>query len=248
MELNPKALDAAVKAAYDHQVGVARNAIDKSEFESGPMVNVFRRLHRESETSQVLVVSSYLEDRLVSLLQKQMRNLKSEDAKERVFGSNGPLGTFSSRITMAYHLGWLRKETVDRLNSFRKIRNIFAHQAFSVTYEDKRVKSLFVPLVKYLERFDVAVLSAMEVDKHNSLRRIHEATDAQRYLCSLSLLAGDVCRDLLILPESIRYHVSPADIAGSETQMPHVIKQLNRDMIRCALEVLAAHGPARPSA
>jgi hypothetical protein len=134
MELNRTALEAAAKAMHDYQVGAARKAIDDTEFDSSEMPAIFRRLHRESETSQVLVVSSYLEDRFVSLLVNQMADMQSEDAKGKVFGNNGPLATFGSRITLSYHLGWIKKDTVDRLNNFRKIRNIFAHQAFYILY------------------------------------------------------------------------------------------------------------------
>ncbi|UDL90283.1 hypothetical protein LGH82_02545 [Mesorhizobium sp. PAMC28654] len=239
MKLDPKGLDAAVKAMYDHQVGVAKSAIDKTKFDSSAMPNIFRRLHKESETSQVLVVSSYIEDRVTNLFQNQLVDLNSEAAKDRLFGSNGPLGTFGGRITMAYHLGWLTKGTVDRLSNFRKVRNIFAHKAFSASYTDQRVRELFVPLVGALELFDSrAVVAAIELDNSQGVRRVSEATEPERYLCSLALLAGDVFRELLVMPEAVRHRVSPGDIASSYDAQPQVLAELLRNMVRCALEIL----------
>ncbi|MEI9421501.1 hypothetical protein O7A70_10015 [Mesorhizobium sp. Cs1299R1N1] len=239
MKLDPKGLDAAVKAMYDHQVGVAKTAVDQTKFDSSAMPNIFRRLHTESETSQVLVVSSYIEDRVTNLFQNQLIDLGSEAAKERIFGSNGPLGTFGGRITMAYHLGWLTKGTVDRLNNFRKVRNIFAHRAFSASYSDQRVRDLFVPLVKALDLFDTtSVVAAIEVDNRQGVRRIAEATEPERYLCSLALLSGDVFRELLVMPEAVRHRVSPRDIASNFDAQPQVLAELLRNMIRSALEIL----------
>lgn len=239
MKLDERALEAAAKAMHDYQVNMARKAIEDTDFDSSEMPVIFRRLHGETETSQVLVVSSYLEDRFVSLLSNQMLDMHSEDAKDRVFGNNGPLGTFSSRITMSYHLGWLKKDTLDRLNNFRKIRNIFAHQAFSVSYTDRRVRSLFAPLIKRLKFFDgSAVVAAIEASDGASLRRIVDATESRRNLCSLALLVGDVCRDLLVLPEALRYQVGPGAICGSFDDGPKVLNALTKNMIRCVLEGL----------
>jgi len=120
MQLDAKALDAAANAMYLHYVGRAKAAIDETQFDASAMPAIFRRLHRESETAQVLVVASYIEDRVTTLLQYQMVGLDSESAKERVFGNNGPLATFGGRLTMAYHLGWVSKDTLDRVSNFEK--------------------------------------------------------------------------------------------------------------------------------
>ncbi|KQU66655.1 hypothetical protein ASC75_08440 [Aminobacter sp. DSM 101952] len=245
MKLDPDALDAAAKAMYEYKVSEARKAVDNTKFDASAMPDIFRRLHRDSETSQVLVVSSYLEDRILTLLQYQMVDLESESSREKMFGSNGPLGTFGGRITMAYHLGWLSKDTVDNLNNFRKIRNIFAHKAFNTSYDDHRVRALFTPLILNLERFDsTAVVAAMGADRDNGLIRVADATVAQRYLCSLALLTGDVCRELLVMPAALRHQVSARAITGKYDEGPQVLRELGRNMVRCALEILATRPPS----
>jgi hypothetical protein len=69
--------------------------------------------------------------RMQQIIEQQLEHLATQAAKERLFGNNGPLGTSSSRTLMACHLGWLSPDRVERLDAFRKIRNIFAHEAFS---------------------------------------------------------------------------------------------------------------------
>ena len=51
-----------------------------------------------------------------------------ELSDELLFKPEAPLGTFSSRISMAYALSIISKETKEYLNTIRRIRNDFAHR------------------------------------------------------------------------------------------------------------------------
>lgn len=240
MEIDSKALDAATEAFYSHQVGRAKIAIDKTAFDSSAMPSVFRRLHRDSETSQVLVVSSYLEDRVLTILSSQLKGVEGRAASERLFGSNGPLGSFSDKITMAYHLGWLSKPTVDHLNNFRKIRNIFAHRAFEASYSDHSIRQLFEPLMKALERFDAtAVAAAKKVAPDPDFRTIADAAEPEKYLCGMAYLSGIVFEELLVMPAAARVEVDPRDVVNGYPPMPVVVESLQKNMIRSVLEILA---------
>lgn len=52
----------------------------------------------------------------------------SEMSDEILFKPEAPIGTFSSRISMAYALNIINKETKEFLNTIRRIRNDFAHK------------------------------------------------------------------------------------------------------------------------
>jgi DNA-binding MltR family transcriptional regulator len=240
-KIDDEVLDAAVEAMLAHLVADARKAIDQTKFDSSAMPAIFRSLHHESETSQVLVVASYLEDRITSLLLHQMVDVSSESSREKLFGSNGPLSTFGSRIILSYQLGWLSKTVVDRLNNFRKIRNIFAHNAFRVSYQDPTIRNLFLSLIEPLHVFDsTAVNAAKAIDKNNAVKRISEASEEQRNLCSMALLAGSVFRDLLVLPFAKASRLDPRNVGGGFNDAPEVVKELQRNVVRSALEILAS--------
>lgn len=115
--------------------------LSKIKFSSRELVDLTRRLLGESETAQVLIFYSYLENSLEELIAQHLLHLDNRKAKERLFGVNAPLGTSSARMLLAYHLGWLRPETYQQVDSLRKVRNEFAHRAFKVDFDDPKVAS-----------------------------------------------------------------------------------------------------------
>lgn len=97
-------------------------------------------LSSETDRGSVLMAAAYLDDRLKMLLQKVL--VQDKKISKEAFEFNGPLGTFSSRINFAYLLGVLPKNARLDLHNIRNIRNIFAHQAAPLTFEEPKVKSL----------------------------------------------------------------------------------------------------------
>jgi hypothetical protein len=137
----------------------------------------------------------------------------------------GPLSTFSSRILIAYHLGWLRSEQKAKLDAFRKLRNEFAHRAFKVSITDESMKALVDNLGK---NFPTFIASIHHPDAHN-LKCIDEL------LCKLVFLAHLTFTDLLVLPAAIRFQVSPRDIAPSFDEQPELLKNMARAISRALL-------------
>jgi len=63
----------------------------------------------------------------------------SDDMRDRVDGSGGPLETFSQRITMGRVLGIYGEDTEYNLNLIRQIRNTFAHAHTPITFMTKEI-------------------------------------------------------------------------------------------------------------
>jgi DNA-binding MltR family transcriptional regulator len=97
------------------------------------------QLMKESNRGAVLVGVAYLDDLLIRLFKARLR--LTETLSEDLFESSGPLFTLSSRIKVAYSLGWIGPETFRDLNLLRKIRNDFAHLHIPITFEDPSVQS-----------------------------------------------------------------------------------------------------------
>lgn len=101
--------------------------------------NVFmKQLMEESDRGAALVGVAYLDELLARLFRAQTL---TEKVSEELFGRFGPLSSFSSRIDVAYCLGWIGRETHRDLNLLRKIRNEFAHAHGPVTFADAAVKA-----------------------------------------------------------------------------------------------------------
>jgi hypothetical protein len=67
------------------------------------------------------------------------------------------------------------------------------------------------------------------------------------YLCRLALLAHSTFLDLLVLPASIAFRVSPKDITASFDESPTVVKELMRQIASTVLILLRVHSDRSPN-
>ena len=97
-------------------------------------VHKFREsLTPETDRGCALMAAAFLDERIMDLIKA---NLVS-DARlaQKAFDASGPLGSFSSRIDMAYLMGLIPKNALRDLHLLRKIRNDFAHVSDKLTFE-----------------------------------------------------------------------------------------------------------------
>lgn len=206
--------DRVAKAIYDQQVKQAHERITEMNFDPFEIEDVVAKLYKETETAQVLIFYSYLDDRIQSLIKFQLRHLESKTDEDRLFGLNGPLNTFSSRILIAHHLGWISTSNKLRLDAFRKIRNEFAHRAFKVTIDDPSLKPHLTALNFGLPEVFKSTIQDSKRDKYNTL------------LCQLVMLAWHTFEDFIVLPAAQAMHVAPSDVAASYDEAPELLKKI----------------------
>ncbi len=210
---------------YNFQLTEAREAIDSLSFDPMDVAHIISNLKDESETAQIIIFYSYLDDRIKSILSLQMRDLQSPTAQERVFGLSGPLNTFSSRILIAYHLGWLSGHQKRRLDAFRKIRNEFAHGAFKVTFADPHIAS-------YRAAIDYSSTGIFERINKN----VPTITIVPSVLANLIVLAMRTFEELLTLPVAKSYNVHPRDILYPIDKQPELVSRVLKALIACLLD------------
>lgn len=107
------------------------------------MVGAF---HKESDRGAAILAGSFLEHYLGQFLRPKAVD---EDVAEKLFGSMGPLATFSQRIAIAYAFGFIDKQQYADLELIRKIRNYFAHHPVAGTFEAPEVKGKVLSLSTY---------------------------------------------------------------------------------------------------
>lgn len=236
--INQKALEAAARAMYDHQVAAARKEVDDKDFEIDELPQIFRRLAAETDTAQVLVFGSYFETKFRSAFRHNLRHVDTPAEEESVFGVSGPLSTFSSRITLAFQLGWISQSQRDRINAFRKIRNEFAHRAYATSYDDDRVVGLF-------ENIDIDVPGTLDVlrnsQKDTSYRMLefNELTPRQVILCKFAFLAEGTFREMLIAPTALYQRVMPHDVVINAQGQSEMARRVARAAITAVFELVA---------
>ncbi len=95
-----------------------------------------------SDRATVVMFGSFVEANLERLLTSVMRSdLNSKDRKQ-LFEYEGAVGTFSSKIIMAYALGLIGPVTRSDLNSIRFLRNEFAHSRMPFDFQTPEAKAV----------------------------------------------------------------------------------------------------------
>jgi DNA-binding MltR family transcriptional regulator len=109
---------------------IAQKMEDVYEFRSS--------LDLETDRGCALLAVAYLEEELKVLLKKCL--IERPDVDKNIFSYNGPLGTFSSKIEMAFFLGKISGEVKNELHLLRKIRNEFGHSPKPIDFSSQVIK------------------------------------------------------------------------------------------------------------
>jgi hypothetical protein len=117
----------------------------KALIESDPEAADIPDLERElfasgSDRALAVLYSSLVEVLIKRLLNAKMRSELNSDDRDRLFGPQGPVGTFSSRIIVAYAFGLIGPDTRFNLDLIREIRNVFAHSRKPLSFDTKQVR------------------------------------------------------------------------------------------------------------
>lgn len=105
------------------------------------MLTMFKN---ESDRGAAVLAGGYVENHLALFLKSKM---KDPSIAERMFSSEGPLSTFSQRITLAQAFGFLSKEQCADLSLIKNIRNHFAHHPKEASFDEKPVSNWIPDLI-----------------------------------------------------------------------------------------------------
>lgn len=112
--------------------------------------SVVKSLKRNLTEACALVAAAYLENQISELLEKFFVE-QGTKAKDALFDFNGPVGTFSSKIKMAYSLGLIPQEIQNALDLIRKLRNDFAHLHEPLDFESQSIRQRVIGLLPHID-------------------------------------------------------------------------------------------------
>lgn len=99
---------------------------------------IWDQLERDSDRSVGIVAASIIEQRLTEAFSVFLVDHKTLQGK--AFDYRGPLGTFSSKIDMAFLCGLVTKEGHTNLAKVQAIRNKFAHKLEIDSFEHDEIR------------------------------------------------------------------------------------------------------------
>lgn len=110
------------------------------DFQHEDFNRFYEEFQNESDRACALLGAAFLDEQLRAILEAFC--VDDRRAMIKLFeGGTAPLGTFSSRISAAYALGFLARTERRDLDLVRGIRNKFAHQLHGLTFESEEIKS-----------------------------------------------------------------------------------------------------------
>jgi hypothetical protein len=115
---------------------------------------LFDDVKKESDRGAVLLCAAWLDDALALLLRNRL--VDDNATVDKVFGFDQALGTFSSRITMAYCLGLIDERMRKDLDTIRGIRNDFGHVRKPLSFEDQSIKDRCNNLIGAIKVLEVS--------------------------------------------------------------------------------------------
>lgn len=157
---------------------IIKEVSDEAHLEAfGNVIEFRKNITLETDRGLVLMSVAYIDERLSVLLEKYFVDDKS--IIQTLFDATGPLGTFSSKLKLAYGIGLLPKNVYTDCNKIRKIRNSFAHISKPISFEDEPIKSQTHSLILHgidshnrtKVRFTRSIMSILLVIE-NSIRTI----------------------------------------------------------------------------
>jgi DNA-binding MltR family transcriptional regulator len=113
---------------------------------------VYQVVNGEPDLACVLILASYLDQCLASLLKNYFIN-NSSTVDRLLDAVHGNLGTFQARADLTYSLGLIPKGIYQNLCEMGSIRNHFAHSHLEINFRNKeiieKVNSLVLPTIDF---------------------------------------------------------------------------------------------------
>lgn len=103
----------------------------------------------ETDRGAVIILATVIEDVLAEQIRGKMGWL-SADERSRLFGPDGPLGTFSALIRMAHALGVIDRDLMRACDIVREMRNACAHSRKPISFQDDVLWDAFEALARKL--------------------------------------------------------------------------------------------------
>lgn len=96
--------------------------------------------HDPNDRGVALSLGSIVENALYVFVRSWVTVPLDKTEENQLFGGDAPLGTFSSRIRVAYAFGLISSEVRSNLDLIREIRNTFAHSALHIGFTTPEVE------------------------------------------------------------------------------------------------------------
>jgi DNA-binding MltR family transcriptional regulator len=233
---------AVVQALIKQAAIQARLDAGELAFDMSDSVPVFKKLVGETDTGIAIITAAYFDDCLGRLFSLRIDGSNNK-MRDEILEFNGPLGTFSSRISLAAGLKFVTQRTYRRVNTIRKIRNEFAHNPFGVSFNSKKIKDWVVGIdVNHKEFFD---LIRKDKNVRTATKQPSRLTMKEMFLVKSSLALAYMVSEMIAMPAASQNRVPAREILSDYQNLPENLKDVRRNAARCILEIFKSTNKKR---
>ena len=227
-------VEKVAKALFQQAMKQARLDAGVLDFNMSDAMTVFRKLVEETDTGIAIVSAAYIDDCLKNLFSLHI-DKSSRKIFDEIFDFNGPLGTLSSRINLAFGLSFISKETHQSLNSIRKIRNEFAHSPYGVSFNTEEIKNNIIGIDVNHKRF------IDEIRKSKKIRSVTKSpsrlTMKEMFLIKSALTLASMASEMIAFPVAKQNRVPVGAILGDYDKFPDNLKDIRLITADCIIEI-----------
>ena len=160
------------------------------------------------DRAMAVLMGATLESTLGDFIKTYLREGLTAKDQNRLFGSDGPLGTFASKITMAYSFRLIGPDTRHDFDLIRNIRNQFAHSRRPLQFAIPEVANVCSHL-KYPDFPDAWVLASYTNSAPDPAAAADMTNPRTRYFTSCHMISyrlvrltlGESPLDATVLPD-----------------------------------------------
>ncbi|RDD61563.1 hypothetical protein [Ferruginivarius sediminum] len=226
MATDKSVVEAVAKAIYESDVRRLDELVDAFDLNIDEFEPFFTGLKDESDRAIGVLAFTYIETVCTDLMSQHL----SDDipgGKRRLFDSNGPLSTVSSRFLLARSLNWISSSTFSSLSALRKIRNEFAHSHTATDFQNTRIHDL----ISSIPSFEQAPLDATGEEWSLCTRHVFHLRSI--YICSKMM------EELISAPIATRMGLPPGTgVSRPFDELPQRIKDIRLTVASTMLAVL----------
>ena len=230
-------LEASVaKAIYLEMARQARAQVSAVEIDCDEIDAVMEEALSQTDRGAAILIFSYIETIMHRVFCLHLNN-GVKGGLNSLLENNGPLSTASNRIRMLAALSWLEPDTSAGLDILRLIRNQFAHNIATRSFDDRKVSgwiSSLPPLERRMEK-----VSGLE----GVFSRANGMTNRHLFLARATLLVWNLAREAYVMPFSRKYQVHHSAVAGDYDGQPDNLKALSRRFSRTTLLIVKSFAP-----
>lgn len=138
-------------------------ALGKVRMEEIKADDHIKRLKNESDRGVMILAATMVEDALLVALQKITKGADNSEMRAKIYHGDGPLASFSKRITFAQALGIISKEVARQMHIVREVRNTAAHAHVTMDFSVQEVKDALGTLLEGEQADDLETWDAERV-------------------------------------------------------------------------------------